>query len=242
MFPTNTKALSFDCYGTLIDWETGITDALQPWVFRTKLNFDREDLLRRFGSTESLVQSEFPAMLYPAILAQTLRRLSEAAGAIATDEEQVAFGLSVPDWPAFPDSADALARLKTRFKLIILSNVDRASFATSAEKLGVAFDLVITAEDVGSYKPDPRNFERLLAEMPALGIDRGELLHVAESLYHDHGPAQSFNLPSVWINRRTDKEGSGATHPPVGVTEPDLQYASMAAFADAILAQYEATP
>jgi len=233
--PPEIRALSFDCYGTLIDWETGIVDALQPWVQRAHLNFDREDLLRRFGAEETLVETEFPTLPYPDVLAETLRRLSAEAGALATDDEAHAFGASVPDWPAFPDSAEALDRLKRRFRLIILSNVDRASFAASAVKLGVLFDLIITAQDVGSYKPNQNHFEHLFASLPGLELERSHLVHVAESLYHDHAPAQQLGLPSVWINRRAGKDGSGATHPPIGVTEPALRYTSLAEFADDVL-------
>jgi 2-haloalkanoic acid dehalogenase type II len=161
--------------------------------------------------------------------------MSANVGAVATGDEAAAFGDSVSDWPAFPDSAAALVRLKERFRLIILSNVDRVSFARSNEKLGVAFDLVITAEDVGSYKPDHRNFERLLADLASIGIQRSELVHVAESLYHDHAPAQQLGLPSVWIHRRAGKEGTGATHPPDGAVEPAWRFTSMADFADAAL-------
>lgn len=232
---TGIDALSFDCYGTLIDWESGIVTALTPWATRASINLDREALLAQFGAVETVVESEQPSLRYPLVLAETLRRMAANLAVDATDHECAAFGASVPDWPAFADSADALARLKKRFKLIVLSNIDRASFAQSNKKLGVDFDLVITAEDVGSYKPDQRNFDRLFAEIGSIGVSRSALVHVAESLYHDHGPAQANNLPSVWIHRRHGKIGSGATHPPVGVREPAWQYPSMAAFADAAL-------
>jgi putative hydrolase of the HAD superfamily len=230
------RALSFDCYGTLIDWESGIATALRPWAERTAVGLGREELLAHFGAVETIVESEQPALLYPLVLAESLRRMAANLEVDVTDQETTEFGASVPDWPAFPDSADALSRLKERYKLIILSNVDRASFARSNEKLGVAFDLIITAEDVGAYKPDQRNFDRLFAEIGSIGVSRSSLVHVAESLYHDHGPAQANILPSVWIHRRHDKTGSGATHPPIGVREPTWRYSSMAAFADAALA------
>jgi 2-haloacid dehalogenase len=231
----SVDSLSFDCYGTLIDWESGIVTALGPWSDRSGLGTDREDLLKRFGAVETIVQREMPGLRYPLVLAETMRRLTLDAGIPATAAEVEAFEGSVPDWPAFPDSAEALARLKTRYKLAILSNVHREGFAASASKLGVNFDLVITAEDVRSYKPDDRNFETLFARLPSIGSDRSRLVHVAESLYHDHGPAQRFDLPSVWIYRRMGKEGSGATHPPTGMREPDLVYPTLAAFADAVL-------
>jgi len=232
---TNVRALSFDCYGTLIDWETGIYEAMGSWLDRTGIRLDREELLRLFGTLETVVESETPDLLYPMVLAETLRRIAEHLGTDVTEAEATTFGASVGNWPAFPDSAEALTRLKSRFKLILLSNINRDSFALSRMKLGVEFDLVITSEDVGSYKPDQRNFDRLFADLGLIGIQRSELVHVAESLYHDHGPAQRNDLPSVWIHRRQGKEGSGATHPPVGAVEPTWQFSSMAEFADSAL-------
>ena len=232
---SRVKALSFDCYGTLIDWESGIVSALQPWVDRTDVKLDRESLLQQFGAVETIVETQQPDLRYPLVLAETLRRIAANLDVDVTADETASFGASVGDWPPFPDSARALARLKERFALIILSNVDRASFAKSNQKLGVEFDLIITAEDVGSYKPAQANFDRLFSDLDMLGLDRSELVHVAESLFHDHGPAQANDLPSVWIHRRHGKDGAGATHPPSGVHTPAWRFTSMAEFADAAL-------
>jgi 2-haloalkanoic acid dehalogenase type II len=191
------------------------------------------DLLGAFGRFETGVEAEHPTAIYPDVLAMTLDRIADHFGAAATDEERASFGSSVGSWPAFPDSAEALARLKQRFQLIILSNVDRTSFAASNERLGVEFDLILTAEDIGSYKPDPRNFEALLDAIGGIGVTKGQLLHVAESLYHDHEPANAFGLPSVWIHRRHGKEGSGATAASTQELTPRWRFPSMAAFADA---------
>ncbi len=226
------STLSFDCYGTLIDWETGIAAALQPWAARTGLELDAEQLIAAHGRHETLVQQERPTARYPDVLAETLRRIGGELGAAVSDQDAAAYGASVGEWPAFPDSAEALRRLVDRYKLVILSNVDRDSFAKSHERLGVEFDLIVTAEDVGSYKPDLRNFHAMFARLRDLRTDRAELLHVAESLYHDHGPAQRLGLPSVWIHRRLGKEGHGATAQPAGVVEPEWVYPSMASFAD----------
>jgi 2-haloalkanoic acid dehalogenase type II len=144
---------------------------------------------------------------------------------------------SVPAWPAFPDSPAALNALAQRYQLIILSNVDRASFAASNRRLQVTFTSVLTAEDIGSYKPSARNFDALLAEADRLGIKRGRLLHVAQSLFHDHGPAKQAGLPTVWINRRHDRPGWGATPRPAGGVTPDWEFPSMAAFTDAAAPQ-----
>jgi putative hydrolase of the HAD superfamily len=141
---------------------------------------------------------------------------------------------SVPDWPAFPDSADALARLARHYKLIILSNVHRAGFAASNQRLHGDFAAVITAEDVGAYKPAEKHFRALDAALPRLGVDRPGLLHVAQSLFHDHVPARREGLPSVWINRRHDRPGWGATPQPTDAWSFDLEFTSMAEFADAV--------
>jgi len=227
------RALSFDCYGTLIDWEAGIVAALEPWSSRAAIAAADDELLEAFAAHETVVERERPTMPYPEVLAETLRRIATEYGADATDDERAAFGASVGDWPAFPDSADALRRLHTRFELVILSNVDRASFAGSNERLGVTFDRIVTAEEVGSYKPDPANFDALVAAVGARGIGRTELLHLAQSLYHDHAPAHAAGLPSVWIDRRRGRRGSGATPLPAGTVQPRWTFASLAEFADA---------
>ena len=228
------EALSFDCYGTLIDWEAGIAAVLVPWARRCGLDRDQEQLLEAYAAAEAKAELEHPGELYRDILARCFRTLGDQVGASVTDEDAAALASSVPDWPAFEDSHDALSVLGERFKLIILSNVDRVSFAGSRARLGVEFTSVLTAEEIGSYKPSPRNFDALGAEIERLGINRGRLLHVAQSLFHDHAPAKRAGLRTVWINRRHDRPGWGATPaPPVEVT-PDWEFPSMAAFASAV--------
>jgi len=167
------------------------------------------------------------------VLGIVLDRIAARFSTSATPAERESFGASVARWPAFPDSAEALARLHERCRLVILSNIDRASFAASQTLLGTDFDLVITAEDVGSYKPDPANFEALVTGVGGLGISSDELLHVAESLYHDHEPARAIGLDSVWIHRRHDRGGHGATSPPSTSWVPERRYASLTEFAEA---------
>ena len=227
------EAMSFDCYGTLIDWETGIANALRPWASRNGLGLDDEALIAAHGRYETHVQDEMPGALYPTVLGETLRRVGAELGAPVTDDDAAAYGESVKDWPAFPDTAAALSRLATRFKLIILSNIDRASFASSQPRLGVNFDAIITAEDVGTYKPQLGHFERLFTELDRLGVARDRLVHVAESLFHDHQPAAALGLSSVWIHRRHEKGGAGATAVPSGEVSPTWRFTSMAEFAEA---------
>jgi 2-haloacid dehalogenase len=231
------EAMSFDCYGTLIDWETGIANALRPWATRNGLELDGEAIIAAHGRHETHVEDDMPGALYPIVLGETLRRVGAELGAEVTDEDADAFGQSVKDWPAFPDSAAALKRLATRFKLIILSNIDRASFAASKPQLGVDFAAIITAEDVGSYKPRRGHFDRLFEELQRLGVGRDRLVHVAESLFHDHQPAADLALPSVWIHRRHDKRGAGATATPSREVSPTWRFTSMAEFAEAAVPQ-----
>jgi putative hydrolase of the HAD superfamily len=227
------QALSFDCYGTLIDWEAGIGAALAPWAARNGIALRTEALLERYAVAEAREEQESPSSLYPEILAAALRNLAAAVGSAATDGDCERLARSVPDWPAFPDSSAALALLATRYKLIVLSNVDRESFAGSNARLNVRFDAVVTAQDVGSYKPAARNFDALVTAAGHLGVERGRLLHVAQSLYHDHIPARRAGLATVWINRRDGRRGWGATPPPGSEVRPDWTFSSMAAFAAA---------
>jgi 2-haloacid dehalogenase len=230
---TDFDALSFDCYGTLIDWEAGLTAVLAPWARSRGLDLSDEALLTGYAAHESRAEAEHPGELYPAILARSLRGLGGELGAEVSDDDAGRIARSVPGWPAFDDSGAALAALAGRYRLIILSNVDRESFAASSRRLGVTFSSVITAQDVGSYKPSPRNFDALLAEAGRLGVPPGRLLHVAQSLFHDHVPAKRAGLPTAWINRRHGRPGSGATPEPPHLVRPDWEFPSMRAFADA---------
>lgn len=227
------KVLSFDCYGTLIDWESGIWAALQPLLARVRAAPSREVALAAFARQEAAQEAETPGLRYSELLARVHRRLGEEWGAAPDRAADRAFGLSVGDWPAFADSAEALAELKRSYKLVILSNVDRASFARSNARLGVAFDAVFTAEDIGSYKPDPRNFRHMLDALAAAGHSAGEILHVAQSLFHDHAPANRCGLASAWIDRRAGNDGWGATPPPAADVHYDFRFASLAEMAAA---------
>src|SRR5688500_306485 len=230
---TTFHALSFDCYGTLIDWETGIAAVLAPWAREQGLAASDEELLLAYADGEATAERDAPAARYPDILAMAFRRAGATLGARVSDAWAQRLGASVPDWPAFADSADALARLARHYKLIILSNVHRDGFAGSNRRLRGDFAAIITAEDVGAYKPAENHFRALDAALPGLGVERAELLHVAQSLFHDHIPAKREGLPSVWINRRHDRAGWGATPEPTEEWAVDLELPSMAALADA---------
>jgi 2-haloacid dehalogenase len=230
------EAMSFDCYGTLIDWEAGLIGVLGPWARSAGLDLDDEALLVAYSRHEAEAEASYPGEPYPRILARSMRALGTELGAPVGPDDAERLADSVPDWPAFADSAAALQALARQVKLIILSNVDRASFAASSRRLGVQFSAVITAQDVGSYKPSPRNFDVLLAEARGLGVGDGKLLHVAQSLFHDHVPARQAGLRTAWINRRTGRPGWGATPAPPAPVVPDWEFPSMAALAEAVAA------
>jgi 2-haloacid dehalogenase len=234
------EALSFDCYGTLIDWEAGISAVLNPWAAEHGLDLNSEKLLDLFAEQEARAEEQAPSALYPEILATTMGWLGERLGIAASQSDLERLSSSVPDWPAFFDSQPALASLASRYRLIILSNVDRDSFAASRARLGIDFDAVVTAEEVGSYKPALRNFEVLIERAAEIGVGEGRLLHVAQSLFHDHIPAQRMGLPTCWIDRRAGRSGWGATPPPPVEVRPNWRFTSMAALAAACVADEEA--
>ena len=230
---TDYKVLTFDCYGTLIDWEAGIFAALQPLLARAATPPAKDAVLEAFARHESAQEAETPQMLYSDLLAAVHRRLADEWGLLADDAEHRRFGASVADWPAFPDSAEALAYLKQHTKLVILSNVDRTSFAASNARLRVTFDAIYTAQDIGSYKPDLANFHYMLDHLAELGIAKSEILHTAQSLFHDHAPAKAVGLASAWIDRRHATGGFGATMAPPAGANYDFHFTSMADFAAA---------
>jgi 2-haloalkanoic acid dehalogenase type II len=222
------SVLSFDCYGTLIDWESGIWVALLPLLAKTGSVPSRETALAAFARHESAQQAETPGLRYAELLSRVHRRLAAEWGAGPDEAAERAFGASVGEWPAFPDSAPALAYLQGFYRLVILSNVDRASFVRSNSRLGVPFAAVYTAEEIGSYKPDPRNFRYLLDRLAEAGHRPDDTLHVAQSLFHDHLPANRCGLHSAWIDRRQGSEGWGATPPPEAAVHYDFRFASLA--------------
>ena len=226
-------ALSFDCYGTLIDWEAGILAAWRPWAEREGVEAGDGAVLECFAANESRQQAETPGLPYPEVLARTFMAMGAAFGRAPVEGDAVAFGRSVPDWPAFPDSADALAYLGRHYELIVLSNVDRESFAGSAKRLDARFDAVFTAQDIGSYKPAPANFDALTAGLEARGIAKARVLHTAQSLFHDHAPAAAAGFATCWIDRRKGRPGWGATMPPPSEVEVDFHFGSMAELVEA---------
>jgi 2-haloalkanoic acid dehalogenase type II len=225
---TDFKALTFDCYGTLIDWESGMIEGLKPLTERVGRSLSRNAILEAHARHESSQQKWTPAKRYRDLLPIVYKRLAEEWGVIVTQEECTAYGQSVKNWPAFEDSAEALRYLKQHYKLAILSNVDNESFSFSNRKLGVDFDAIYTAEDIGSYKPSDRNFEYMLEKLRTIGIGKEQILHTAESLFHDHVPANRLGFVSCWIHRRHADEGFGATIQPGDMPKVSFRFDSMA--------------
>ncbi len=235
---TDYKVLTFDCYGTLIDWESGIWDALQPLLMSNNItDISRDSALRAYAMLESKREAETPGMVYSEVLTNVHRQFAQQFS-LQTDENlDSTFGDSLPHWPAFPDTADALRYLKTQFKLVILSNISDEGFAASNRKLGVEFDAIYTAEDIGSYKPSPANFRYLLEHLNNdLGLQKADILHAAQSLFHDHVPAKTFGLANAWIDRqRLSESGSwGATAKVAERPQIDFHFFSMGQMAQAV--------
>lgn len=204
---TDHRLLSFDVYGTLIDWETGIITALQPLLQQLDPSRpSREEILSVYHSLEKDQQSHTPSMPYSELLTAIYPLFASHFNLTTPNEQECTkFGSSVGSWPAFPDTVDALRRLGRHYKLVVLSNVDRQSFAlTNAGPLqNIEFDRVITAQDVGSYKPDPQNFAYMLDTVQKeLSVGKGQVLQTAQSQFHDHHPAREAGIRSVWIERK----------------------------------------
>jgi len=216
----------------LIDWERGILTALRPLLGQVAPRSD-DDVLRDFASHESSQQAATPAMLYSDLLSEVHGQLARRWGAAADPAAGARFGASIGDWPAFPDTVEALRYLKQHFRLVVLSNVDRASFQGTNARLGVVFDAIYTAQDIGSYKPDTRNFVYLLDRLAEHGVGKAQVLHVAQSLFHDHAPANVLGIRSAWIDRRAETDGLGATAAPPSDVRYDERFVGLGVLAAA---------
>lgn len=222
---TGVRALTFDCYGTLIDWESGLRSALRGVLTPNACHLPDEALLNLFARLESRSQSE-EFRPYRLILREVLARFGTATNTPITAPDALAE--SIRDWPAFDDTAAALAALKARFRLGVLSNIDDDLFEMSRPKLGVEFDHVVTAEQVRSYKPRKAHWREARRRL-GLGVD--QIVHVAQSVYHDVGPARELGFKTVWVNRQAGRPGAT---PPAGA-RPHLEVPDMATLASLAL-------
>jgi 2-haloacid dehalogenase len=234
------KALTFDCYGTLIDWETGIGDLVRPWLREMALQPPDDLILSAFALMQAKHQQVRPALLCPEVLRRTWHDIEGTFGWQQNKEHANAFANSQGTWPPFSDTNESLRYLKKYYRLGILSNVDNNSLDGTLKQLSVPFDVLVTAEDVGSYKPGLAHFEVVLSKFAALGIGKAEILHVAQSKHHDINPGRQIGLTTVWVNRRHGKPGSGATL--ATEAQPDLIVNSLAELVDLHKAQVTAIP
>ncbi len=226
--------LTFDCYGTLIDWETGILAALRPILAAHRVALSDNDLLELYGELEAEAEAgEYKT--YRQILETVVRALGQRLGFSPSVAETQMLPQSLAQWPPFPDTVEALRKLHTRFKLAIISNVDDDLFASTAKLLQTPFDAVITAQQARSYKPSLNNFQLAVQR---ISRPKEKILHVAQSLYHDVAPTRTLGMKSVWVNRRGGKpgsaHGSGATKPAVAM--PDLEVPNLKTLADLAVA------
>jgi 2-haloalkanoic acid dehalogenase type II len=217
------KLLSFDIYGTLVDWETSLIKALQPLLSHLPtssphfhLKTDRLALAALFNDHEHALQAEQPTLRYDKLLTQVYLRLAKELDIhhqdpSQLDSEATSFGQGVGEWAAFPDTVDACKRLSKFYKLVPLSNVNRDSFAKTLNGPlhGIPFWRIYLAEDIGSYKPDLRNFEYLISHVKQDSeseggepIEKDDILHTAQSIMHDHIPAKKMGMSSAWIARK----------------------------------------
>ena len=221
------EVLSFDCYGTLIDWERGIIDAVKPVLQSHRISINVETLLNRYAEVESRIEAG-TYLAYRQVLQMIMDGFAEKYDFKLREGERDVIANSIGKWPAFPDTVNALQRLKEQFKLAIISNVDADLFDLTLRHLRVAFDWVVTASEVGAYKPDRKMFTEA---MKTFDVPKERWLHVAQSLYHDIVPANDLGITTVWINRRKNSPGSGAT-PPAKVN-PDMEFETLEGLAHA---------
>lgn len=218
-------AITFDVYGTLIDWEPSIVTFLQAWAGRNRVTAGDDDLIMSFDRARAVIQKERPAHLYPEILRRCFDAIAAEYGVAGNVEDREAFARKPHDWPAYPDSHQGLMRLQSRAKIGALSNIDEESLASSCAKLDFRFDIVVTAERVGAYKPDWPHFNTGIADIEALGIPTSRILHIGQSLRADITPANKLGLKSAWVNRPgrlLGLSGEGAAE-----ARPDLTVASL---------------
>jgi 2-haloacid dehalogenase len=228
--PSSFQILTFDCYGTLIDWETGIFGALRSILKAHGKSVTDSDLLAFYGEFEAEAESG-PYQSYREVLASVVRKLGDHLGFVPSSQETGALASSLPNWQPWSDTVASLRRLRERYRLAIISNIDDDLFAQTRKLLGVDFAHVITAQKAACYKPGPAIFERALAE---IAIPREEILHVGQSIYHDVCPAQALGLSAVWVNRPSPRKDVGAVRRAEGA--PDLEVGDMKGLADILLA------
>lgn len=220
------KLLTFDCYGTLIDWDSSISKLVQPWLAEMKSQVPADLVVSTFALMQAKHQQTRPTLLYPEVLRRSWRDIEEQFGWDENPARADEFARSVPFWRPFADTVESLRYLSQHFALGILSNVDNASLAGTLRMLEVPFLFTVTAEDVSSYKPGQPHFDSAIAQAARHGIGKSEILHTAQSKHHDITPGNRLGLTTVWVNRRHGKKGTGATL--AATADPTLTVNSLA--------------
>jgi 2-haloacid dehalogenase len=216
------RLITFDCYGTLIDWETGMLAAMRPLFHRDGHSVSDAQFLEAYGEAEVELESG-PYLAYREVLSRSLREVGRRLDVKISADQGREFAESLTCWEPFPDTVSGLQELSKHFRLGIISNVDDDLFAVTRKKLSTAFDVVVTAQQVQSYKPSFRNFEEMLRRS---GLNKEEVLHAGQSVYHDIIPANALGLKNVWVNRPSIRPGSGATKP--ATARPTAEVSSLA--------------
>jgi len=225
---TRFSVLSFDCYGTLIDWEAGIFSALRPILAAHHKRVNDVTLLQLYSELEFEAERQ-EYVTYREVLQAVVRGLGERLGFDPSETEIRSLPESLAGWQPFSDTVAALRKLKARYQLVVISNIDDDLFALTAPKLAVEFDQVVTAQQALCYKPCKRIFRMAQGR---IGVDPKRWLHVGQSIYHDVIPAQAMGIAAVWVNRPSPRAGAGATKAAAG--KPDLEVASLKALADLV--------
>lgn len=228
------KILTFDVVGTLIDFEAGILDYVRPIAQRAGVRLDDETILHSYGKAEGIEHERTPGLPFPPMMAPAYRTMAAELGLPADEATVEGFRLSIPAWPAFPDTVDALKRLRTRYRLVAMTNSDNWALGHFARTMEHPFDDMVTAEDVGTCKPDPQFFAYARGRQSSHGYKLEDYLHVAQSQYHDIGVARQLGYRTCWIERRMGKEGFGGSPAPAVVTRPDYHFESLVKLADAV--------
>lgn len=231
-------AISFDCYGTLIDWETGIRDAFAVLLAEAPDRCSDSQLLERFATHESALEAAEPIRPYAEILTEIALRIGAEQGMEVSAAMAAGFAASIGEWPLFDDVLPALTELHENHVLAILSNVDRKSFAATEPRFNNLIDVVCIAEDIGAYKPSPEAFQALSAELATRNIDSSNHLHVAQSLYHDHEPAQRLGISTCWVDRRHNQDGWGAVPSPTTEIATDFRITGLHQLIDCVNRQH----
>jgi len=228
------KILTFDVVGTLIDFEAGILDYVRPIAQRAGVQLDDETILHSYGKAEGLEHERTPGLPFPPMMAPAYRTMAAELGLPADEATVEGFRLSIPDWPAFPDTVEALKRLRKHYRLVAMTNSDNWALGHFARTMEHPFDDMVTAEDVGTCKPDPQFFAYARGRQSSHGYKLEDYLHVAQSQYHDIGVAKQLGYRTCWIERRMGKEGFGGSPAPAVVTKPDYHFESLVKLADAV--------